>query len=112
MNPRMSNAARIVLVLLCGLAADLRGQSHWEAKPSGTSSSLNAVVFGNGLFVAVGDTGTILTSPDGEAWTPRESGTTDRLPAIAFGNGRFVATCANRASPAITSLDGINWTPV
>jgi probable HAF family extracellular repeat protein len=112
MHPRWSNLRRILLALLCALVADLRGQSVWEVRPGVTSSSLNAVVFGNGLFVAVGDNGTIGTSPDGEDWTPRESGTTDPLPAIAFGNGRFVATCANRAHPAITSVDGINWTPV
>ena len=81
-------------------------------KSGNTNASLNAVTFGNGLFVAVGDNGTILTSPDGDVWTARSSGTTDQLPAIAFGNGRFVATRANRDSPAITSPDAINWTPV
>lgn len=87
-------------------------QSHWEVKTSNAPSSLNAVVFGNGLFVAVGDSGAILTSADGDLWTARASGTTDRLPAIAFGNGRFVATRANRNVPAVTSTDGINWAPV
>ena len=101
-----------IVVLVCLNSADLLGQSHWEIKQSGTTSSLNAVTFGNGLFVAVGDNGTILTSADGDVWTGRSSGTTDRLPAIAFGNGRFVATRTNRGSPAITSLDGINWAPV
>jgi probable HAF family extracellular repeat protein len=101
-----------IVALVCWNTADLLGQSHWEVKQSGTTSSLNAVTFGNGLFVAVGDDGTILTSADGDVWTARSSGTTDRLPAIAFGNGRFVATRTNRGSPAITSLDGINWTPV
>ncbi|HVF70107.1 MAG TPA: DUF3466 family protein [Chthoniobacterales bacterium] len=87
-------------------------QSHWEQKSSNASGSLNAVVFGNGLFVAVGENGTIVTSPDGESWTAQVSGTTDRLPAIAFGNGRFVATRVNRHIPAISSLDGISWGPV
>ncbi len=88
------------------------GQSQWLVRPSNTSASLNGVVFANGLFVAVGDNGAIVTSPDGEGWTPRASGTTDQLRAIAFGNGRFVATRVNRSIPAITSTDGINWAPV
>jgi hypothetical protein len=88
------------------------GQSHWEVKPSNANASLNAIAFGNGLFVAVGDNGIIVTSPDGDVWTPRVSGTTDRLPAIVFGNGRFVAPRANRGLPGITSTDGINWAPI
>src|SRR5436189_4668027 len=102
----LSNVFAIVFVssaLFLGSGARGFGQSHWEVKPSNASASLNAVVFGNGLFVAVGDNGVVVTSPDGEQWTPRVSGTMDRLPAIAFGNGRFVATRANRSIPAITS---------
>lgn len=118
MNPRIRQrrcALRIfakTLVFLPVLAGLVQGQSHWEVRPGNVNSPLNAVAFGNGLFVAVGDNGVIVTSPDGSTWTPRVSGTTTRLPALAFGNGRFVATCANRNVTAITSQDGVNWTPV
>lgn len=98
------------LFLISGLPG--LGQSRWDIRPSNATGPLNAVVFGNGLFVAVGDNGAIMTSPSGDVWTQRTSGTTDRLPAIAFGNGRFVATRANRSIPAITSTDGINWTAI
>jgi hypothetical protein len=37
------------------------------------------VTYGNGLFVAVGRFGTILTSPDGVSWTARTSGTGNDL---------------------------------
>ena len=37
-------------------------------------NSLNGVAYGNGLFVAVGEDGAILTSPDGVGWTLRNSG--------------------------------------
>lgn len=100
------------LVLLCVLAGVVEGQSHWDVRPSNINSPLHAVAFGGGLFVAVGENGVIVTSPDGNVWTPRASGTTDRLPAVVFGNGRFVATRANRNAPALSSQDGINWTPV
>jgi hypothetical protein len=52
---------------------------------------LNAVAYGNGLFVAVGYGGTILTSPDGAGWTARTSGTSNALLGVAYGNGKFVA---------------------
>jgi len=104
--------AALLALFACGLVASARGQSQWVVKSGTPNTSLNAVIFANGLFVAVGDNGTILTSPDGDVWTTRPSGTTDRLLAIAFGNGRFVATRANRDIPAITSSDAINWTPV
>ena len=51
-----------------------------QATPSGWARQkhLNAIAYGNptagGLFVAVGDAGTVLTSADGLAWTDRTSG--------------------------------------
>ena len=44
-------------------------------------NDLNSVTYGNGLFVAVGDGGTILTSQDGVSWTQRTSGTYNTLSA-------------------------------
>ena len=63
-----------------------------------------------GLFVAVGDAGTIVTSRDGVTWDTRISGTTDDLKTIAYGNQRFVATA--ESGKIFTSPDGVNWTPV
>ncbi len=68
-------------------------------------NSLNAVTYGNGIFVAVGDNGTILTSPDGVTWTQESSGTTDRLNAVNHGNGIFVA--GGDGGAILTSADGI-----
>jgi hypothetical protein len=53
-------------------------------------NDLRGVAYGNGLFVAVGDRGTILTSPDGVNWTERTSGT-NWLFGVTYGNGTFVA---------------------
>jgi hypothetical protein len=64
---------------------------NWTRRTSGTYYSLNAVTYGNGLFVAVGNGGTILTSPDGVNWTRRTSGTSDWLSGVTYGNGTFVA---------------------
>jgi hypothetical protein len=48
------------------------------------------VTYGNGLFVAVGEDGAILTSPDGVSWTRRTSGG-NLLYGVTYGNGTFVA---------------------
>jgi hypothetical protein len=63
----------------------------WTARNSGMGTSLHAVTYGNGLFVAVGDGGTTLTSEDGITWTPRTSGTSNDLYGVTYGNGLFVA---------------------
>jgi hypothetical protein len=52
---------------------------------------LTAVAYGNGLFVAVGKWGAILTSPDGETWTEQASPTGNPLFGVTYGNGTFVA---------------------
>jgi hypothetical protein len=41
----------------------------WNTRSSPSSSQLNAVTYGNGMFVAVGNNTTILTSPEGINWT-------------------------------------------
>jgi hypothetical protein len=73
---------------------------------------LSAVSFGNGQFVAVGDSGLVLSSPDGVRWLPQQAGTTNDLTSIAFGNGQFVALLdpRNSRSNIVTSTDGVNWT--
>jgi hypothetical protein len=58
---------------------------------SGTVNPLWDIAWGNGLYVAVGDKGTILTSTDGIAWTTRTSGTTNFLYRIKWINDKFVA---------------------
>jgi autotransporter-associated beta strand protein len=83
----------------------------WHVRDSGTSKRLNDVAFGHDKFVAVGEEGTILVSPDGAAWLPVDSGTPARLDAIAFGNGVFVAVGGLGSKPMFTSPDGLHWTP-
>ena len=49
------------------------------------------LTYGNGLFVAVGKYGTILTSRNGVKWIRRASGTSNDLNGVTYGNGIFVA---------------------
>jgi hypothetical protein len=80
----------------------------WTLRTSGTSNDLYGVTYGNGLFVAVGEEGTILTSRDGVNWTPRASGTDNSLEGVTYGNGLFVAV--GEEGTILTSRDGVNWT--
>jgi hypothetical protein len=82
--------------------------SKTEVGNSGTSNELQDIAYGNGLFVAVGYNGTVLTSPDGITWTSRTSGITGGLTGVAFGNGMFVAV--GFGGSLTTSPDGITWT--
>ena len=61
-----------------------------------------------GLFVGVGTSGTILSSPEGTNWTSRTSWVTRELKAIAYGNSTFVAT--GQSGTILTSTDGMSWT--
>ena len=80
---------------------------HWLSISHG---DLWDVTYGNGKFVAVGDDGNIVTSPDGRDWTGVPSKpTTNHLLAVTYGNGIFVAVGDN--GTIVTSSDGVtNWT--
>ncbi|CAG1006024.1 hypothetical protein RHIZO_03226 [Rhizobiaceae bacterium] len=71
-----------------------------------------SVTYGNGLFVAVGGSGTsrVMTSPDGVTWTSRTAAQNNYWHSVAFGNGTFVAVATDGTNRVMTSPDGINWT--
>ena len=60
-----------------------------------TGTELYGVAWGNGIFVAVGLTGTVLSSVDGITWTPQTSGTTYHLRDVGFGDDTFFAVGQN-----------------
>ena len=78
----------------------------WTSRNLG--NPLQAVTYGNGLFVAVGWNGAILTSRDGVNWTWRTSGTREDLQAVTYGNSTFVAVGMH--GTILTSRDGVTWT--
>lgn len=80
----------------------------WHLRnPLPQGNDLTGVTYGNGIFVAVGEYGTILTSPDGVSWTARSSGTGHGLNGITYGNGLYVAVGDDTV---VTSPDSVNWT--
>jgi hypothetical protein len=82
----------------------------WHSRnPLPQGNTLNGVAFGNGIFVAVGQLGTVMTSSDGLEWQISQSGIDNNLSAVAFGNGMF-ATVGNNGV-ILTSSEGVDWTP-
>jgi hypothetical protein len=86
--------------------ADPLDNWHWR-NPLRTDNTLNGVAYGKGSFVAVGDAGTILTSPDGVTWTGKNSGTSENLNGVVFANNVFVAV--GDKGTILTSADGKIW---
>ncbi|MEY2410479.1 MAG: hypothetical protein QOF48_3149 [Verrucomicrobiota bacterium] len=83
----------------------------WSARsPLLTLRNLNAVTYGNGKFLAVGDGGTLLTSSNGNDWTLSPLLVTQNLNTVAFAAGRFLI--GGNSGVLLVSQDGQNWTSV
>jgi len=84
----------------------------YDKKPY--QATINGIVYGNNRFVAIGSSGVIAYSTDGETWTAvadSKFGTTNNtISAIAYGNGKFVA--GGSYGKMAFSSDGTTWTAV
>ena len=88
--------------------------SQWTSRTSAADNWWNSVTYGNGLFVAVSQTGPgnrVMTSPDGITWTSRTSAANNDWNSVTYGNGLFVAVSDSGtvATRVMTSSDGITW---
>lgn len=76
-------------------------------------ADIYSIAYGAGVFVAVGQSGKVATSPNGITWTQRTSGYGANLFGVAFGEGTFAAVgffdFANPGNAVITSSDGVTW---
>ncbi len=80
-----------------------------RATSAATTAQLRRVAVGDGMHVAVGNTGTIASAADPTGtWTLRTSGTTAHFNDVVYGSGTFVAVGIN--GTVSRSTDGINWT--
>jgi hypothetical protein len=93
--------------------------TQWTSRTSAANNGWYSVTYGNGLFVAVSDTGTnnrVMTSPDGITWTSRNAAADNAWRSVTYGNGIFVAVacgyyCSDpEPNQVMTSPDGITWT--
>ena len=82
-----------------GAKGDVAKGFSWKNEPNSIfgSSSITAIAFGSGMFVAGGQDGKMAYSTDGLDWTALAGAGfgADRINGIAFGNGKFVAVGNN-----------------
>jgi len=76
---------------------------------------LNGITYGKDKFVAVGEDGIILTSPDGNTWELKTPWKGNHLFGVAYGeysngNGNHLFVVAGQSGAILTSQDGIGWT--
>jgi hypothetical protein len=102
--------SRIILAFLVyqGFLSTASAQSNWTARTSGTTNNLTAVAYSGTQYVAVGASGTTLTSPDGVTWTTRTPATTTSINAITWTGTQFVAV--GNSGAMLTTPDGVTWT--
>ena len=81
----------------------------WTLQRSRTINDLNAITYGNGRFVAVGDR-VILTSTNGVDWGNVYPGFVN-LKSVTYGNGLFVAAPVY-SSGFLVSSNSIDWQSV
>lgn len=92
------------------LADDAASATSWTERTNAavTTDNLYAVTKGPGRHVAVGASGTIITSDDGGAtWTARDSGFDGSLYDVAWTGADYVAVGYSGA--ILTSSDGVAW---
>ena len=87
---------------------------NWTLRTSAANNIWGSVAYGNGLWVAVAQSGTgnrVMTSPDGITWTLRTSAADNGWSSVAYGNGLWVAVSYDGTENRVmTSPDGITWT--
>ncbi|NWF55313.1 MAG: choice-of-anchor D domain-containing protein [Syntrophaceae bacterium] len=81
---------------------------RWQARAPFFEGAPVKILYGNGIFIAPGESGAIYTSTDGEEWKERSPGTGQALWDAAYGSGAFVAV--GKGGTILTSPDGEKWT--
>ncbi len=79
---------------------------HWNPRTS-PGGLVRSAAFGKGLFVTVGESGTILVSSNASAWTNCGGNVPKSLLCVRYSKDRFVAVGAHGA--IISSADGWEW---
>lgn len=94
-----------VIIITAGAAA---AQSKWTIQNSGTTRDLRGIAWTGSQFAAVGDSGTIITSPNAVDWTMQNSGMQRALKAVVWNGDTLL--CVGDSGTILTSADGRSWT--
>lgn len=71
---------------------------------------LTRIVFGNGRFVAVDESGIAYVSQNGQDWTAHDLYPNQTIHALRYVNGAFLARCQSKTYS--WSIDGQDWSEV
>lgn len=90
------------------------GLSGWASASGVPNVSYGGISHANGLFVAVGNSGTIITSSTGlsGSWTQRTSGTTANLFVVHYSTRDQQWYAAGDNGTILRSADAITWTSI
>jgi len=109
-----SGTATDIGVYINGLTSSGNGIGYGAVGSISTQAlngtALNAVAFGGGVFVAVGNAGIIYSSTNGSTWTSRTSGTASNLNNVMYTGSTFVVVTGSGALASYTSTNGTTWT--
>ena len=81
---------------------------EWTNRVAGLPFGLNDVIWDGDNFIVVGDSGQILTSPDGVEWTKQESGIDADLAAVAY-HGTNVVAVGDHKTVLLSTDHGESW---
>jgi len=86
--------------------------SDWTAHMAAEANVWRGIIYGNGRFVAVAQSGTnrVMYSEAGETWTAASAAAANQWKSVTYGNGRFVAVSDASANQVMFSDDGVTWT--
>ena len=102
----MKNILHVIIISLFSLTVISCSSSSDSKTTTDNTTTDNTTTTSSGLFVAVGDNGTILTSTDATTWDNRSYETPIRLRAITYANSTFM-TVGNLDEIILSSSDGI-----
>ena len=106
------NPMRYLLIILSVFIFSLLIISCGDKEEYTEEDSVSTITTTSGLYVAVGQSGKILTSSDGTSWTSRTSGTSSNLVGVTYGDNKFftmLGTMGSSIGTVITSSNGTSW---
>lgn len=83
------------------------GKGSWDRLDTGTTRTLYSIASFEGTLVAVGDSGTIIISTDGDNWISIDSGVSYPLKSVDYCDSMFIIT--SQIDEWLTSKTGTKW---
>ena len=99
-------------IVACGIDGLIATRDNstgtWSITNSGGDSDFRDVIYANGKFVAIGESGMVLTSMDGTSWTTQNSQVSNDLRNIMWDGNKFIVGASSGV--ILHSMDGSSWT--